>query len=79
MKKELKMRLAVAGFMQETLQQMVSKRKNVGDASDSGAGAKEVIIHLTRLFIEEILIIFTVRSLISLKKLDWVSLFQTIL
>lgn len=38
LKKELAMRLAVAGFFQETLKEMASKRANTSDNS----GAKEV-------------------------------------
>ena len=44
MKRELQMRLAVAGFMQETLAEMASKKKKgkEGESEDT-SGAKEVI------------------------------------
>ena len=34
MKKELQMRLAIAGFLQETLQEMASKRGNSSEAKE---------------------------------------------
>ena len=47
MKRELQMRLAVAGFMQETLAEMASKKKASGKSKDGepedASGAKEVI------------------------------------
>lgn len=49
MKKELQARLAVAGFMQETLQEMAAARKTKGavgskeEGKDDASGAKEVI------------------------------------
>ena len=49
MKRELQMRLAVAGFMQETLAEMASKKKKAGGKAKEGeqedaAGAKEVSV-----------------------------------
>lgn len=47
MKKELQMRLAIATFMQETLQQMAEKKQSSsGDGSggkDARSGAREVL------------------------------------
>jgi LETM1 and EF-hand domain-containing protein 1 len=44
MKTELKMRLAVAGFMQETLQEMAKAKKKGNEGTGDGAsGAKEVL------------------------------------
>jgi len=42
MKKELQMRLAVANFMQETLQQMAEKKSSSAD-NEAASGAREVI------------------------------------
>lgn len=44
MKKELQMRLAVASFMQETLQEIANKKvQGGGDNKEVVAGAQEVI------------------------------------
>jgi hypothetical protein len=41
MKRELQMRLAIAGFMQETLEEM-AKSKKEGSSSVDASGAQEV-------------------------------------
>ncbi len=43
MKKDLTMRLAVAEFMQETLQAMVQQKKKVSSGANDSSGAKDVI------------------------------------
>jgi len=43
MKQELQMRLAIAGFMQETLHAMADKKKKEADSKDA-ASAKEVCV-----------------------------------
>jgi LETM1 and EF-hand domain-containing protein 1 len=50
MKRELQMRLAVAGFMQETLQSMATSRKGgkKGNVGDKDAGGQEVIDFLEK-------------------------------
>ena len=60
MKRELQMRLAVAGFLQETLQEMATKRGNSSDAQEviqfieqARAGKalpNESVIRIARLF-----------------------------
>lgn len=60
MKRELQMRLAVAGFLQETLQEMATKRGNSSDAQEviqfiekARAGQSlpnESVIRIARLF-----------------------------
>jgi hypothetical protein len=42
MKNELAMRLAVAGFMQDTLKAMAQVKRKSGEHSEEGASAKEV-------------------------------------